>query len=261
MPGRRLLVSSTLLVAALAPLAADATAADHPVAVTSNVFTPATVTIDAGDTVTWTNTEGSHNVRFDDGSFEDPPNPAGNGWTAQRTFNAPGTFRYYCEQHGDAGGVGMSGTVTVREPGSGGPAPGGSPGGSGPGGGGPSGTGGDRTAPAVSRVALTRKRFRVAPRTGRARRAGTTFTFSLSEPARVRIAISRAVKRRGRTRYVAAGALPRRGLKGGANRVSFSGRIGRRALAPGAYRATISATDGAGNTSSPRRLAFRVVRG
>jgi plastocyanin len=259
MPGRRLLVSSTLLVAALAPLAVDATAADHPVAVSSDVFTPKTITIDPGDTVTWNNTGGSHNVRFDDGSFEEPASPDNSSWTRQRTFNTPGTFSYFCEQHVD---VGMTGTVTVREPG-GGPAPpgGGNPGGNGPGGGGPPGPGGDRKAPAVSRFALTRKRFRVAPRTRRARSAGTAFTFSLSEPARVRIAISRAVRRHGRTRYLAAGALPRRSLKGGANRVSFSGRIGRRALAPGAYRATISATDGAGNTSSPRRLTFRIVRG
>ncbi len=34
----------------------------HTVAVTSNKFTPAEITINTGDTVIWTNTQGNHNV-------------------------------------------------------------------------------------------------------------------------------------------------------------------------------------------------------
>jgi plastocyanin len=30
------------------------------------------------------------------------------------TFNAAGTYRYYCVAHGSRGGVGMSGTVVVQ---------------------------------------------------------------------------------------------------------------------------------------------------
>ena len=101
-----------VLLLALAPAAFGA---DHPVSVTSDVFTPRTVTIGQGDSVTWQNTAGSHNVHFDDDSFVRPttfdqwPAP----WTEMRAFSALGTFRYYCEAHGGPGGMGMSGTVVV----------------------------------------------------------------------------------------------------------------------------------------------------
>jgi hypothetical protein len=109
----------------------------------------------------------------------------------------------------------------------------------------------------VSRFAITHKRFRVAPR---GRRGGAAFSFRLSEAARVRIGIARQVKRRGRSRYAGQGSLRPSRLPRGPARVFFGGRLGGRALAPGAYRATISATDGAGNGSSPRRISFRIVR-
>jgi hypothetical protein len=82
----------------------------------SNNFTPASVTVNQGETVTWTNAGGNHNVRFDDGSFEQPAEPISSGWTVARRFDSPGTFRYYCEAHGAPGGSGMSGTVTVQGP-------------------------------------------------------------------------------------------------------------------------------------------------
>jgi hypothetical protein len=46
----------------------------------------------------------------------------------------------------------------------------------------------------------------------------------------------------------------------GANTVPFSGRIGRRKLAPGRYRVVVTVRDAAGNTSSPKTAAFRIVR-
>ena len=39
----------------------------------SNTFSPKTVTVTEGDSVTWTNASGNHNVKFDDGSFERAP--------------------------------------------------------------------------------------------------------------------------------------------------------------------------------------------
>src|SRR5438105_5397667 len=54
------------------------------VQVSSNFFSPASVTINVGDTVTWTRLEGLHNVKADDGSFRlgEPPNgDPGSGWT------------------------------------------------------------------------------------------------------------------------------------------------------------------------------------
>jgi plastocyanin len=93
-------------------------------------FAPRDVTIVQGETVTWTNTQGTHNVVFDGSqpAFPESP-PSANVWPYTRSFNTPGTFRYYCQPHGGPGGVGMAGTVTVTEaappPGGGTPPPGG----------------------------------------------------------------------------------------------------------------------------------------
>ncbi|HEX6862589.1 MAG TPA: Calx-beta domain-containing protein [Thermoanaerobaculia bacterium] len=75
-------------------------------------FSPATVTIDPGQPVCWTWSGGSeHTVKGDDGSFTSgPPSTSG---TFQRTFNAPGTYGYYCQVHGTTSS-GMRGTVVVR---------------------------------------------------------------------------------------------------------------------------------------------------
>ena len=69
------------------------------------------MTIDLGDTVTWNNAGGVHNVVFDDGSFTEPPTPD-SGWSGvDRTFDTPGTFRYHCGLHGPS----MPGVVRVRD--------------------------------------------------------------------------------------------------------------------------------------------------
>ena len=74
---------------------------------------PMTVNVGPGDSVTWTNAGGVHDVTFDDGSFTQPPAPSGDGWTVTRTFATPGAYQYYCSVHGFTGGVGMSGSVVV----------------------------------------------------------------------------------------------------------------------------------------------------
>ena len=83
---------------------------------TINSFTPANVTITAGDTVTWNNVNGFHNVHFDNGLFDQPASPTGAPWTVANTFTTTGTYRYYCELHGSPNGGGMSGTVAVKPP-------------------------------------------------------------------------------------------------------------------------------------------------
>ena len=91
----------------------------------STIFSPATITVDAGQPVCWTwNTNMSHNLKADDHSFSSGP-PTNQG-TFQRTFSTPGTYGYHCQVHGSPTG-GMRGTVTVRQ------ADGGDGGGSGPG--------------------------------------------------------------------------------------------------------------------------------
>ena len=225
----------------------SARAANETVSATpDDTFSPAAVTISQGETVTWTNGGGSHNVRFDDGSYEYPLTPSPSAWTGTHRFDTAGTFRYVCELHEDDGMVGTV-TVTAAQTGT---APPPSPSPPAPP---PATPGADTTAPAISRFGMTKGRFRV--KRGRA----SAFRFRISEPVDVRIQLSRALTRRGRTRLVGVGTIVRRGLTKTSSKVAFSGRIGRRALSPGRYRATISATDDAGNRSARKRTSFRIV--
>ena len=79
-----------------------------------NQFTPKDAVINQGDMVTWNNGGGIHNVHFDDNSFDMPASPSSAAWSVNRTFSAPGMFRYYCEFHGGPNGSGMSGAVWVN---------------------------------------------------------------------------------------------------------------------------------------------------
>jgi plastocyanin len=109
-------------------------------------FTPGDLAIDVGDTVTFINDGGTHNVVADDRSFRcaegcdpvtmqesrgtgtdgycgpyggycppvgKPGDPSSAGWRVTLPFNAAGTVGYHCEVHGRAGG-GMFGRVVVR---------------------------------------------------------------------------------------------------------------------------------------------------
>src|SRR3954463_1178858 len=103
------------VLAMLLVLAAPAQAADQTISATpSNRFIPPSVTVDLGDTVTWNNTGGFHNVAFDSDTFVQPNPASGSPWSVSRTFTKPGTFRFYCQVHGGPNGLGMSGAVTVN---------------------------------------------------------------------------------------------------------------------------------------------------
>ena len=87
-------------------------------------FEPAELTIEEGDTVTWTNQGGFHNVRADDDSFRcangcdgdgGNGNPSAAAWSFSLVFTDAGMIPYYCEVHGAPNGVGMSGVVEVVE--------------------------------------------------------------------------------------------------------------------------------------------------
>jgi plastocyanin len=96
-----------------------AQAADQSVNATgSNTFSPGTVTVVQGDTVTWTRTGGSHNVVFTSGpAFADPASANSSWTTVARQFNVnPGSYTYQCALHGPGGmfDVGMVGTVNVQ---------------------------------------------------------------------------------------------------------------------------------------------------
>src|SRR6476661_6602332 len=125
-------VFRALAWSAVAPgvlLSSAALSANHVVNANSNMtFSPNTLTIPAGDTVTFHNNGGTHNVRSDPGSpttfrcANGCDGAGGNGnlssaaWSSTVFFPTAGTVRYFCERHGGAGGVGMSGRITVTAP-------------------------------------------------------------------------------------------------------------------------------------------------
>jgi LPXTG-motif cell wall-anchored protein len=71
-------------------------------------FAPQTVTVSQGDTVSWTNRDGTaHSATADDGSFD--TGLLDKGSSATHTFSQAGTFQYHCTPHPY-----MTATVVVR---------------------------------------------------------------------------------------------------------------------------------------------------
>ena len=92
-------------------------AANGSVTIADFAFTPAQITIDEGDTVTWTNKgPTAHSATAPDGSFDTGIFPAGQ--SRSHTFNDAGTFSYICTPHPN-----MHGTIVVRASQSGGNTP------------------------------------------------------------------------------------------------------------------------------------------
>jgi plastocyanin len=84
-----------------------AAVAGDAVTIDNFAFAPATLTIRAGGTVTWTNhDEEPHTVAATDGSFHSPG--MGTGATYSHTFPTAGKFDYVCSIHPS-----MHGTVVV----------------------------------------------------------------------------------------------------------------------------------------------------
>jgi plastocyanin len=79
------------VVTALA-VAAPAGAASTTVLIGATFFDPQTVTVTAGDTVTWTNGQGRHTVTSDGGAFDSGPLAEGQTFSFQ--FTTPGTYPY-----------------------------------------------------------------------------------------------------------------------------------------------------------------------
>ncbi|HEY3058133.1 MAG TPA: plastocyanin/azurin family copper-binding protein [Chloroflexota bacterium] len=93
------------------PAPAAPAAASAAVNVQGFAFQPMDLTVAAGTTVTWTNNDSvAHTVTWDDMSVDS--GLFGQGETFTHTFDAPGTFGYYCIPHGSPG-TGMHGSVTV----------------------------------------------------------------------------------------------------------------------------------------------------
>ncbi|MEX0784476.1 MAG: cupredoxin family copper-binding protein [Dehalococcoidia bacterium] len=104
----RTAVAVALAFAAIALAALPARAVDQSVNISGLAFAPASVSVNVGDTVTWTNNDAGipHTVTADGGAFD-----SGNMTTGQsfaQTFSAAGTFAYHCNVHPT-----MTGTVVV----------------------------------------------------------------------------------------------------------------------------------------------------
>jgi plastocyanin len=116
-------LSALVAAAALLALPIAAVAADQAVSISGFAFHPASVTVNVGDTVTWTNNDGiSHTATADDGSTFNT-GAISSGASASATFNSAGTFAYHCTVHPS-----MHGTVLVRAASAGGGGGGGVPG-------------------------------------------------------------------------------------------------------------------------------------
>ena len=94
----------------------DTTAADDgggeasgtEVTIADFAFDPGDLTVSVGDTVTWTNDDGTeHTVTSDDDAFDSGDISGGD--TFEQTFDEAGEFAYHCSIHSQ-----MSGTITVE---------------------------------------------------------------------------------------------------------------------------------------------------
>ena len=106
-----LLFTAVLSIALLAP-AASAGAASQAVSMNDNVFSPANIQVDPGDTVTWTNKGvAEHTATSRAGApapFDSGLKPPGQSYSF--TFQAPGRYAFYCQPHEI---LGMQGVVQV----------------------------------------------------------------------------------------------------------------------------------------------------
>jgi plastocyanin len=205
------------------PTRAATVAANASVEMGDDFFRPSSVTVAAGDTVTWTNGGDDHTVTADDNSF-DSGNMVG-GDTYRRTFDTAGSYSYVCAYHDD-----MRGTVVVTEANEPPPPP---------------------PAPRVVArvVSFGPNPLRLAGR----QRVRAVYRIGQASTLRAN------VQRLRPTRTVRA--FPRRTTRG-AGRVTYfwDGKTNRRRdVRPGRYRMNLTVTDRAGNRRVVR-TAFRVVR-
>jgi plastocyanin len=89
------------------PSAGGGAATMHDVSISASGFSPSTVTIKAGESVRWTNSDSTpHTATIDDHSWTSP-NLSG-GQTFFKTFTSLGTIGYHCHIHPE-----MTGTIIV----------------------------------------------------------------------------------------------------------------------------------------------------
>ena len=89
-------------------------ATNHVVNTQGMTFSPSNITITVGDSVTFNNTGGVHNVNGTTQIFPQNPesfgNNLGSGWTYVHVFTIAGLYDYQCDPHIP----GMVGTIQVN---------------------------------------------------------------------------------------------------------------------------------------------------
>jgi len=94
--------------AASAAASQAAAAGASAITIQNFAFAPASLTVKAGTTVTWTNNDSpTHSVKWADGAAGSSPLTTGSSYT--RTFATPGTYAYVCGIHAS-----MHGTIVVN---------------------------------------------------------------------------------------------------------------------------------------------------
>jgi len=105
-----LMITSTLTACSTAttPAAPTEPVAENQVTVADRMYSPKTLTISVGDTVTWVFADRgmAHNVVADDNSFRSALMETGQ---FTHTFDTAGTFTYHCTPHPD-----MTATILVE---------------------------------------------------------------------------------------------------------------------------------------------------
>ena len=126
-PRKRYRTTAILATATLAILLAGCTSSQtsdgskastggSEVAMKDVEFSPKDITVKAGTTVKWVNQDSMpHDVTAKDHSWESVGGPGkmAKGASFSRTFDAPGTYEYYCTLHSGGPGSGMWGKVIV----------------------------------------------------------------------------------------------------------------------------------------------------
>ena len=80
----------------------------HFIDISGMAFSPSTLTISVGDTITWTNQDSApHSATGDNGEFDS--GTLSNGQTFSFTFTTTGTYTYHCAIHN-----GMTATIIVE---------------------------------------------------------------------------------------------------------------------------------------------------
>lgn len=103
-----LLITLTACSTATTPAASTEPVAENQVTVADRMYSPKTLTISVGETVTWVFADKgmAHNVVADDNSFRSDLMSTGQ---FTHTFDTVGTYTYHCTPHPD-----MTATVIVE---------------------------------------------------------------------------------------------------------------------------------------------------